>query len=252
MLFLGFLLLSVVGGSRALPVDERQEDDPELTAGFFEGDIVLDASPRNGVKNSDKRWPKGIVYYKFMDGFFDKEQIHFIKDAMKAIENASCVRFKEAGDNQPYFVNITGTQIGCFSKVGFTARVQKFNLKPYPIKEGCFRFGSIMHELMHTLGFHHMQNTYNRDEYVQINKKNIERSERHNFQIYDKDLIEDFEAEYDYGSILHYPRRAFSKNGEKTIEPLKKVKKGLMGQRKALSEIDIYKLNKMYKCKKKH
>ncbi|XP_011193914.2 seminal metalloprotease 1-like [Zeugodacus cucurbitae] len=251
MIFVGFLLLSVIGGSRALPVDERQEDDPELTAGYFEGDIVLDASPRNGVRTGS-RWPDAIVYYKFMDGFFDKKQIDFIKHAMKTIEEDTCVRFKKAGDNQPYFINITGTPDGCFSHVGYDNKVQAFNLKPYPVEEGCFRLGSIMHELMHTLGFHHMQNTYNRNKYVHIKKKNIKKGHRHNFKRYGRKHIEDFEAKYDYGSIMHYKKRAFSKNGEKTIVPRKKVKKGEMGQREALSKIDIYKLNKMYKCKKKH
>ncbi|XP_011186623.1 seminal metalloprotease 1-like isoform X4 [Zeugodacus cucurbitae] len=201
MIFLGFLLLFVIARSRTLPGDPRLEDDPELTPGFFEGDIALDVSQRNGVRKKSRHWPNG-------------------------------------------------TQRGCHSKVGFTGRVQRFNLKPYPLEKGCFRFGSIVHEMMHALGFYHMQNTYNRDEYVYIAKENIKEGHFHNFKRYDKKHIEDFESEYDYASIMHYKKYAFTKNGKDTIVPLKKEAKGVMGQRVGLTKCDIGKLNKMYKCGK--
>lgn len=41
----------------------RIETDPELTAGYFEGDIVLDKQNRNGRINETYRWPDNIVYY---------------------------------------------------------------------------------------------------------------------------------------------------------------------------------------------
>ncbi|XP_054082992.1 seminal metalloprotease 1-like isoform X2 [Zeugodacus cucurbitae] len=238
MIFLGFLLLFVIARSRTLPGDPRLEDDPELTPGFFEGDIALDVSQRNGVRKKSRHWPN------------DKEQVLLIKCAMKYIQDVSCIRFIKAADNQPYFLNITGTQRGCHSKVGFTGRVQRFNLKPYPLEKGCFRFGSIVHEMMHALGFYHMQNTYNRDEYVYIAKENIKEGHFHNFKRYDKKHIEDFESEYDYASIMHYKKYAFTKNGKDTIVPLKKEAKGVMGQRVGLTKCDIGKLNKMYKCGK--
>lgn len=32
-----------------------------------------------------------------------------------------------------------------------------FNIQPYTLNEGCFRLYTIVHELLHTLGFFHMQ-----------------------------------------------------------------------------------------------
>ncbi|XP_018789559.1 PREDICTED: seminal metalloprotease 1-like [Bactrocera latifrons] len=248
---LSLVMLFVLGTSRALPVDSVSEEDPELTAGYFEGDIVLNAAPRNGMSNTSLQWPNGIVYYKFWEGFFDQVQETLIKGAMKTIEEVSCIRFVLADDDQPYFINITGNPGGCYSTVGFTDDIQKYNLEPFPINQGCFRIGTMIHEMLHTLGFYHMQSTFNRDEYVQIVSENVNPQHLYNFNKYDKDMIEDFGEAYDYGSILHYSPLAFSANGGKTIEPLQDVPEGIMGQRVALSESDISKLNKMYNCAEK-
>ena len=43
-----------------------------------------------------------------------------------------------------------------------------------------------------------------------------------NFKKYPKSDIDSLNMSYDYGSIMHYGRRAFSKNGKDTIVPKKK------------------------------
>ena len=53
---------------------------------------------------------------------------------------------------------------------------------------------------------------------------------------------------YDYNSIMHYPRTAFSKNGKPTIQAIGDPKKPI-GQRKGLSTEDILQLDELYKCK---
>lgn len=40
--------------------------DPELTGGYFEGDMVL-SNDRNGLINSAARWPDKTVYFKIDD-----------------------------------------------------------------------------------------------------------------------------------------------------------------------------------------
>lgn len=70
-----------------------------------------------------------------------------------------------------------------------------------------------------------------------------------NFHKYSWKHIQKLGEKYDLGSIMHYNHHAFSVNrGQPTIIP-KDPKDGTrMGQRKEFSEVDIRKINKLYKC----
>lgn len=164
------------------------------------------------------------------------------------IEEVSCIRFKEAPADITTFVNITGQAGGCFSSVGYLGRTQSYNLQIYPLDSGCFRLGTVIHEFLHTLGFYHMQSDSHRDDYVEIRYEHIQSGTENNFNKYDDQTVDDFDQEYDYGSVLHYSAYAFSKDGEITIFPLREEAADIMGQRLGMSQKDINKLNIMYKC----
>ncbi|PRD31647.1 UNVERIFIED_CONTAM: Bmp1 [Trichonephila clavipes] len=67
-----------------------------------------------------------------------------------------------------------------------------------------------------------------------------------NFVKLDWYAIQNLNEVYDYSSILHYSRFAFSKDKttKPTLEP--KNKRARIGQRKRLSEGDVRKINKLY------
>lgn len=76
--------------------------------------------------------------------------------------------------------------------------------------------------------------------------------------MYDSDKTRDFTKQqrnimdtlgtvYDYGSIMHYSATTFSKNGRPTLVA-KYNTQGTMGQRFGLSEMDIWKIEKLYGC----
>ncbi|XP_036320130.1 seminal metalloprotease 1-like [Rhagoletis pomonella] len=243
-----FALLSVVGAGLAVPLSQTIGEDPELIAGYFQGDIVLSYSDRNGLRNEIRRWPNSTVYYKFNDGVFDAAHRNHILRGMRILEEVSCIRFKKATADQKYYVNITNNKGGCYSNVGWLNRIQTYNLQPHALNTGCFRLGTIVHEFLHTLGFFHMQSAANRDEYVRIATENIRPGKEKSFKKYEEGFVDDFDEEYDYGSVLHYSAYAFSVNGKMTIVPLKDEAVGFMGQRRGLSKSDINKLNKMYRC----
>ena len=53
-------------------------------------------------------------------------------------------------------------------------------------------------------------------------------------------------ASFDYDSIMHFGMYVLSKNGQPTLVP---KKPGVtIGQRKGLSNMDIYKINQIYEC----
>ncbi|XP_052852405.1 seminal metalloprotease 1 [Drosophila gunungcola] len=226
---------------------QRIETDPELTAGYFEGDIVLGPDGRNGMRNESFRWPDRTVYY-YINSDIDTEHRNHIIRGIRIIERSSCIVFKEATSDQDYFINVTSFSGGCFSYVGFRNRSQQLNLQNYALDTGCFRLGTIVHEFLHALGFYHQQSTWNRDEYVRIAEENITEGTEGNFNKYDNETVEDYGEPYDYSSVLHYQAYAFSKNGEMTIVPLQEGAEELMGQRLQMTQSDINKLNVMYKC----
>jgi hypothetical protein len=65
----------------------------------------------------------------------------------------------------------------CLATVNHTFLIsqrQQLNLEPNTPGVGCFRLGTIEHELLHTLGFYHQQSATERDEYVTIHWDNIQ------------------------------------------------------------------------------
>ncbi|CAH0722479.1 unnamed protein product, partial [Brenthis ino] len=271
-----FLLVSAVLINSAPTKNDRTRDeidelfinqvyDSSLDGEFgeyFEGDMLLTSMQqqaikkakieRNGLKDSTKRWPNRTVVYHIVEEDFDEKEIKMIEEAMNDIANKSCLQFRKR-ENEEHAVMIQGSANGCFSSVGFNTEEHEDGQEGdeerqvLNLSKGCFRHGTVVHEMLHTLGFYHMQSTFDRDDFVEIIWENINPGKEHNFAKYTIDTVTDFDVPYDYGSVMHYPKTAFSKNGNKTIIPLQE--NVTIGQRHGLSENDILKLNKMY-CEK--
>lgn len=79
--------------------------------------------------------------------------------------------------------------------------------------------GTVIHELLHVLGFFHMQSGSLRDQYVTIMWDEIQPNRKRNFNAYSIQETTSFGLPYDFESVLHYPKSAFSKNKRDTIVP---------------------------------
>ena len=71
--------------------------------------------------------------------------------------------------------------------------------------------------------------------------------EEHNFNRYSHVVSDTLGIGYDYGSVMHYGKRAFSKNGEITLQAIGNPSLEL-GQRVTFSEKDVIQINALYDC----
>ncbi len=129
-----------------------------------------------------------------------------------------CVNFGiYASDAKPsgdYIYITKGTSNGCSSAVGkIGGGKQNMNLQ----SPGCMSKSTIIHEMIHALGFHHEQCREDRDDFVTVYYDNIESGKEHNFRKYTGRAYSSFGVAYNPKSIMHYNTYDFSKNGKPTI-----------------------------------
>lgn len=108
--------------------------------------------------------------------------------------------------------------------------------------------GTTVHELIHAIGFVHMQSATTRDDFVIINYDNIDPTKTGNFDKYNSATINMYGTAYDYASIMHYGKKAFTTDGSDTITTIDSAYQDVIGQRTQMSNGDITRIKKMYNC----
>ncbi|XP_065061709.1 MAM and LDL-receptor class A domain-containing protein 2-like isoform X10 [Rhopilema esculentum] len=167
--------------------------------------------------------------------------------AMAKYHNHTCLKFVDAtGNTSKYqtYLHIVRSS-GCWSYVGrvFTGE-QKLS-----IGSGCGSVGIVIHELMHAAGFYHEQSRYDRDDFIEILWENIQDKREGNFAKQTAEAVQVFQTAYDFDSVMHYGKTAFSKNGKNTIQSITDPSRSF-GQRAGFSTLDIQELNALYQCTK--
>ncbi|GMS89775.1 hypothetical protein PENTCL1PPCAC_11950, partial [Pristionchus entomophagus] len=194
---------------------------------------------RNGVSRIAKLWPNGKIPYAISPHYSSHERA-LLARAVKAYHEKTCIRFvpRTAGETDYLFI---GKVDGCFSEVGRTSGVQVLSLD-----NGCMEYATIIHEMMHVVGFYHEHERWDRDSFIDIIWQNIDKGALDQFGKVDLSKTSYYGQSYDYKSILHYDSLAFSKNGFPTMLP--KARASTIGNAKDFSDVDLAKINRMYNC----
>jgi len=201
-----------------------------LTSTSAQGEVVHGV----GLPGLRFRWPGGLVPYTVVAPLRN-----IVNQGIEHFRVNTRIRFVErTAANSAQFPNWVSFEErdGCWSQVGMRGGMQVISMGA-----GCGTLGIVVHEICHALGLWHEQSREDRDRNVRIVWANIQAGREHNFnqQIVDGDDI----GGYDFGSIMHYGRRAFSRNNQDTIVPLAGQ---AVGQRNGLSAGDIAAIRAMY------
>lgn len=205
---------------------------------------------RAATAKKDRIWDFGVIAYE-IDGNFSGAHKALFKQAMRHWENFTCIKFVERIPlDHPNYIVFTERPCGCCSFVG------KRGNGPQAISIGknCDKFGIVVHELGHVVGFWHEHTRPDRENHVVIEKNNIMSGQEYNFNKLTEDDVNSLGQSYDYESIMHYARNTFSKGTYlDTILPVELPgrKRPEIGQRLKLSEGDIAQANLLYKCPSK-
>jgi len=221
-------------------------------------DFHIGISKRKSImpeKLEFRPWPDAIVKYCFHRDINELAR-EALEDGMAEWAARTCIRFQENSNNGDcparQTVVFQSHEKGCWAHAGYYTDVElKLNLGG-----GCRSKGIAMHELGHTIGFHHEHQRHDRDEYVVIQWQNIDPDYVFAFKTKEQSLTGGYK--YDLASIMHYSEKAFSTTGAPTIL-MKNSGQGEtdswgnceFGNRFHLSRGDILSTNAGYGCDKR-
>ncbi|MFK7936717.1 MAG: M12 family metallopeptidase, partial [Saprospiraceae bacterium] len=221
-----------------------EEYSVEIIDGYviMGGDIVLGKEEellkaKAAILNlNNAKWTNGIIPYTIQANHPTPDVIKYSINYI--IENTNiCMVPRTSQANYVEFIDAGG----CFSSVGMVGGKQDIGLN-----QNC-GIGACIHEILHAAGHWHEQSRQDRDNFVEINFENIESDKAFNF---DKYSVGADIGDYDFNSIMHYGKTAFSTNGQSTIDfktpPVTFATNIAIGQRLGMSSGDIAAVNGAY------
>ncbi|XP_055334677.1 uncharacterized protein LOC129585819 isoform X2 [Paramacrobiotus metropolitanus] len=182
--------------------------------------------------------------------FVKSNETEMLMLAFRDFSDSTCVQFVPRTGQRDYVFITTDPKRGCLSYIGWQGgRQEVFLLRP-----NCFYLkGTIIHELMHTIGFYHEHSRPDRDDHVQVVWNNIRADKLSNFQI--EQSGNTLGVPYDYSSVMHYSALTFSKDPDDKEYTMIPKNMGFppdrLGQRRGFSAIDLQQILVFYNCPKR-
>uniref|UniRef100_A0A0N5C6Z2 Zinc metalloproteinase n=1 Tax=Strongyloides papillosus TaxID=174720 RepID=A0A0N5C6Z2_STREA len=218
----------------------KQAEEKKIDVSDIESRARKPKRGKRSISSSlNNMWTFPIPYY--VDTGVDELSV---KIALNGLESETCIRFIKS---ETPITGKSGLRYykggGCSSYIGkaYTNAPQEVS-----IGQGCGSNAIIQHETAHALGVYHEQSRPDRYLYVTIKTEDIIAGKESNFAGSIPGYVNEYGIPYDFGSVMHYGRFSFSKNGNQTIVAIDGKYDKTMGQRKKLSFNDIKLINFKY------
>ena len=177
-------------------------------------------------------WKDGRIPYCYADSFTVAEKM-LIEDAMSDWEHSNVIKFyEESCDSGVVHIVKGNSNFSSFGSQSLSI-ITLYNIN----------YRAVAHELGHTIGLMHEHQRPDRDDYIYIHYENVLSNKVDQFYKLNKSYFYyDYKKyTYDYKSIMHYYSRAFSANGQETIESPETI-----DNNNVITETDYRKVEYMY------
>jgi len=202
---------------------------------------------RSAAQGTFKKWSNNVIPYKFDSSFTQSDREIFVKATQQIMEAVGCIKFrpKQSSDSEYILASRDGSCGESNAQFPHSYVVIWTGARaamPFVTVETCLSptsqnsIGHFVHELMHTLGFHHTQKRPDRDDYITVLTGSSQYSKCH--------TCNTLGVEYDCQSVMHY--RDYSGNAMVAKDP---STCDLKANNRVLRKSDIELMNKFYGCR---
>uniref|UniRef100_A0A0N5C3C7 Metalloendopeptidase n=1 Tax=Strongyloides papillosus TaxID=174720 RepID=A0A0N5C3C7_STREA len=203
------------------------------------GETKYNRNRRNVMINQRLKWTFPIYYV--VDRSISKIKV---MKALYGIEKETCVRFKQVKTKIPGISTLRYYKgPDCSSFLGKNENQPWNNIS---IFADCNTVGGIQHETLHALGIDHEHSRYDRDYYLRMHFNNMFPAARESFEKASYVNSTTYGLSYDYGSLMHYGTKYYTRNGKDVMVPKDRLYRETIGSLERLSFLDIKTINLHY------
>jgi len=198
------------------------------------------ATQRSSTNDDSNLWTSPVPYV--LDKGLEMNAKGIVLRAFDQFRLKTCIDFKPR-DSEEYYISVE-KRGGCYSYVGKVIK----DGQTLSIGRFCDTIAIAEHEFLHALGFNHEQSRYDRDDHVTIVKENIQQGRENNFRKVSQNFSTTGGLPYDYMSVMHYGKYAFTNGNGTTIVTKDPKFQDVIGQRLEMSRLDVREVNLRYSC----